>query len=248
LDTVSPPLFDPPLSAGDAVLFDMDGTLLMLPVAIDEVRDRLGDYHRRYGLDMTFRPLTDDLARAARRLHEMLPPAEARAAVRWARNTVEQAEVDAAPAAEARVGVVEALAELQLRGVAVGVVSNNTDRGVRAGLAAVGIDPAGLLTVVTRDDVPQPKPSPVGIELAARQLLRGGWQPTDGSRFVYVGDAPSDLFACQALDIGRFVPRLPRPSVIIVGGGRAGSGSLVGPDADAVAADDLEARDLLLGS
>ncbi len=239
--------FEPPLSAGDAVLFDMDGTLLMLPVAIDEVRDRLGEYHRRYGLDMAFRPLTDDLARAARKLRELLPPAEARAAIRWARTEVERAEVEASAEATARDGVVESLHELRARGVAVGVVSNNTGRGVRAALSAVGIDPGMLLTVVSRDDVPQPKPAPEGLEIAARQLMRAGWQPCAMSRFVYVGDAPSDLLACRALDTGRFVPALPRPTVIIVGGGRAGSGSLVGPDADAIAADDVEAKALLLG-
>ena len=68
---------DPPLGEGDAVLFDMDGTLLFLPVDIDSVRDRLSDFHRGYGLDMAFRPLTDDLSAAASRLEEMARTAHA---------------------------------------------------------------------------------------------------------------------------------------------------------------------------
>ena len=86
----------PALGYRDAVLFDMDGTLLFLPVDMDRLRGQLEQFHRRYGLNMTFRPLTDNLAEAARRLQKLLPRAEARAAIRWAQAQVAQAEVEAA--------------------------------------------------------------------------------------------------------------------------------------------------------
>lgn len=239
-------IIQPPLGEGDAVLFDMDGTLLLLPVDIDALRQRLADYHRRYGLEMNFRPLTDDLERAARKLREVLSPAEARAAAQWARAQVAQAEVDAVSRIEPRPGVIEALHVLRDRGARVGVVSNNTRRGIRAALEQVGIEPDGLATLVSREDVDRPKPAPDALDLGVRQLLDHGWQP-EGARLIYVGDAPSDLIAVRAMDPERLHVSLADPAVLIVGGGRAGSGSLVGDDADWVAPDDLSARRILTG-
>jgi len=237
---------EPSLGGDDVVLFDMDGTLLFLPVDIDALRQRLTEFHRRYGLDMTFRPLTDDLDRAERDLRDVLSPAEARAASQWARAQVAQTEVDAAIEAQPRPGVLDALAALTQRGVRVGVVSNNTRRGIRAGLKAVGVDPDRLQVVVSREDVDRPKPAPDTLDRAVRVLIRDGWEPANG-RLVYVGDAPSDLIAVRAMDLERIHPRMPAPVVIIVGGGRAGSGRLVGPGADRIVPDDLAAFDCLVG-
>ena len=238
----------PPLGPDDVVLFDMDGTLLFLPVDIEALRQRLTEYHQQYGLEMSFRPLTDDLGRAARKLRQLLPAAQSRAAILWARAQVSRAEEEAANQATTRDGVLGALRTLVERGVRVGVVSNNTRRGIRAAMREVGVEPDSLDVLVSREDVEQPKPSPDSLELAVRMLLRDGWEPAaDSSRVVYVGDAPSDLIAARALDTGRLHPRMPALSVLIVGGGRAGSGSLAGPGADWVVGDDAAAREILVG-
>jgi len=242
----------PPLGEGDAVLFDMDGTLLFLPVDIDAVRDRLTEFHRGYGLEMAFRPLTDDLSAAARRLEEMLSPAEARAAQRWARATVEQAEVDAAARVQPREGCLEALRVLVGRGVRVAVVSNNTRRGIRAALDAVGVDPDGLDALVSRDDVPSPKPAPDMIELTLRLLVEDGWDPVgtddDPARWWMIGDGPSDVMAATSCRTERVHPRMRRGGVVVVGGGLAGRGTLAGPGADHVISDDRAAFELLVGT
>jgi phosphoglycolate phosphatase-like HAD superfamily hydrolase len=243
---------DPPLGEGDAVLFDMDGTLLFLPVDIDSVRDRLSDFHRGYGLDMAFRPLTDDLSAAASRLEEMLSPAEARAAQRWARATVEQAEVDAAGRVQPREGCLGAFRLLVERGVRLAVVSNNTRRGIRAALQAVDIDPDGLDALVSRDDVHSPKPAPDMVELALRSLAAEGWDPVGDeerpARWWMVGDGPSDVMAATSCRADRVHPRLPRGKIVVVGGGLAGRGTLAGPGVDHVLTDDRAAFDLLVGT
>ncbi len=242
----------PPLGEGDAVLFDMDGTLLFLPVDIDAVRDRLAEFHRGYGLEMTFRPLTDDLSAAAGRLEELLSPAEARAAQRWARATVEQAEVDAASELRPREGALEAFRVLGERGVHRAVVSNNTRRGICAALEAVGIEPDGLGALVSRDDVPSPKPAPEAVELALRTLKAEGWDPVGDeeqpARWLMVGDAPSDVMAASSCRADKVHPRLTRPCIVVVGGGLAGRGSLAGPGADHVLTDDRALYDLLVGA
>lgn len=243
--------FDPPLGPADAVLFDLDGTLLFLPVDMAALRQRLEDFHRRHGIEMAFRPLTDHLAEAARRLREELSPAEARAAIHWAHGQVEQAEIDAAASVEPRAAAVEALLELQRRGAWTGVVSNNTSGGIRAALEAVGISPDSLSALVSRQDVDRPKPAPDSLELAVEILLDGGWdpgqQPDPVSRLLYVGDAPSDALAAASCEAGRLHPALERVEAVIVGGGRAGSGLLAAGEADHLVADDVELREWLLG-
>ncbi len=241
----------PPLGADDVVLFDLDGTLLFLPVDIAALRRRLERYHRRFGIEMPFRPLTDHLAEVARRLADELPEAEARAAIHWSRAQVEGAEVEAAAHAEARRGAVEALLELQRRGVWTGVVSNNTRGGIRAGLAHVGVDPDSLAVIVSRQDVAHPKPSPDSLEQAVARLLDGGWDPDAagdaGARLIYVGDAPSDAIAAERCRLARLHPALTRPDCVIVGGGRVGSGLLAGDVADHRVDDDAALRTMLLG-
>ena len=243
--------FHPPLGPGDAVLFDLDGTLLFLPVDMPALRQRLEDFHRRHGIEMAFRPLTDHLAEAARRLREELSPAEARAAIHWAHGQVEQAEIDAAASAEPRAAAVETLLELQRRGVWTGVVSNNTRGGIRAALEAVGIAPRSLKALVSRQDVPRPKPAPDSLELAVEILLDGGWdpgkEPDPASRLLYVGDAPSDALAATRCSLGRLHPSLDRPLCVILGAGRAGSGHLAEETADHLFAADVELREWLLG-
>jgi beta-phosphoglucomutase-like phosphatase (HAD superfamily) len=243
--------FEPPLGPGDAVLFDLDGTLLFLPVDMPVLRQRLEDFHRRHGIEMAFRPLTDHLAEAARRLREELSPAEARAAIRWAGGQVEQAEIDAAASAEPRAAAIEALFELQRRGVWTGVVSNNTRGGIRAALEAVGVSPDSLSALVSRQDVPRPKPAPDSLDLAIRTLLDVGWDPesTAGNppRLIYAGDAPSDALAAASCEAARIHTALEQVVAVIVGGGRAGSGLLAAGEADHIVADDAGLRTLLIG-
>ncbi len=244
---------DPPLDERDAVLFDMDGTLLFLPVDMDALRERLEGFHRRHGLEITFRPLTDDLETAARELERRLGPAEARAARRWAAAQVDRAEVEAAEDARPRAGVLAALRELRARGVRVGVVSNNTRRGIVAALDRVGVDPDDLSALVSRQDATRPKPDPEMVELAVRRLVDGGWRPAADAggaragRLVYVGDAPSDVMAVRRARLDHLAPTLRGVTVVIVGGGRAGTGLLAGPDVDLLAADDAQAFHLLTG-
>ena len=239
----------PSLGPDDAVLFDMDGTLLFLPVDMDALRAQLEEFHRRYGLDMAFRPLTDDLPTAARLLTEQLGAAQARAAIRWAQSHVGQAEVDAVANVRPRAAVIAALQALQERGVRVGVVSNNTRRGIRAALRAVGVEPDALVTLVSREDVTRPKPAPDAVMRAMDELRADGWEPGRlvPGRLVYVGDAPSDVQAVRMAGLEEPPWSLERPIVVIVGGGLAGTGALVGPEADHVVEGGEAARELLLG-
>jgi len=72
-----------------------------------------------------------------------------------------------------------------------GVVTNKPDAYTKPLLAALDLTPR-VATVVSGDRLPQRKPDPAPLQLAAREL---GLPP---SRCVYVGDAPRDIEAGRA--------------------------------------------------
>lgn len=98
-------------------------------------------------------------------------------------------------------GVVDMLADLQERGVALGIVTNKGRN--RTGRDLDPLDGRGtgrsmFTTVVTTEDTVERKPSPQPLLLG---LERGGWRAA-GS--VYVGDGPHDAVAAAAAGM-RFV-------------------------------------------
>lgn len=85
-------------------------------------------------------------------------------------------------------GVREGLYELRARGIKTGVVSNGKRRELELGLTITGL--LGLMdVVVSRDDVPQPKPSPMPYVQGATLL---GLKPQD---CFAIEDSPSGLNA-----------------------------------------------------
>lgn len=190
----------PPPRPGDAVLFDLDGTLLFLPVDVEGLRGTLRAFFLDRGVDLAFRPLLPKVDEALRLVLERRGQAEARAAERWAAGVIARAEVAASPQILPRRGALAALEALRGREIPVAVVSNNTRSGVETALAAVGVDPRSLAAVVSREDVPAPKPAPDGVLLALQVLEARGWAGAEGRarRAFLVGDAPADAEAARA--------------------------------------------------
>lgn len=87
--------------------------------------------------------------------------------------------------------VVEMLDTLHDNGYRLGVYTTATRRAATLMLATVGLA-ARFSTVVGGDEVREPKPAPLGLQLACRQL---GVSVTE---VAYVGDAEVDLRCAQA--------------------------------------------------
>lgn len=169
-----------------AVLFDLDGTLLTLPVAIEPVRERLRAELGARGYRGELRPILAAIEQASGQV--AATDDERRRLIAEARAAIDRAEVEAAASARATAGAAAVVAELGAGGVAVGIVTDNGRACVAPALATAGIE-ADWRVIVSRDDVAAGKPDPAGVVQAARALLPAGGQLT------LVGDSPRDIEA-----------------------------------------------------
>lgn len=168
----------------DAILFDLDGTL------IDTYRLYLESYRRALEPYLGYRPTVEEfIARG--------PSSEKRFLAGW----IGAGNADACHAAMVRhyaelhgalgegpyPGVREMLAALRAAGYPLGIVTGKGRHAWEVTEAALGLGP--FRVVVTDDDVASPKPDPEGLRLAAAEL------GVSAAECLYVGDSAGDLAA-----------------------------------------------------
>jgi len=173
------------LSRVQAVLLDMDGTLVDSDAAVER---SWRTFAAEYRVDPSRGPLSVPGLPAAgnvRRLRPDLSGEEAAAAAQHQLELeyVDVADVTAAPGAHAL------LAELDRLGLPWAVVTSADVRLAQIRLAAARITPALLVTI---DDVRHGKPDPEGYLLAARKL------GADPRRCLVVEDAEAGVAAGRA--------------------------------------------------
>lgn len=172
-----------------AVVFDMDGTLLYLPVDIEEARLRLARLFSPYGVSEPFRPILQRLHEAARWAGQRGGDAEALEGA--GRQILDDFELAAAAKARPTQGAREVLAALSGRSILLGLLTDNGRACVGPALAHAGLAEDAFSTIITRDDVAVPKPDPEGLRLC-HERLKGAeirW---------YVGDHAKDMQAGRA--------------------------------------------------
>jgi HAD superfamily hydrolase (TIGR01549 family) len=170
-----------------AIVFDMDGTLLRLDVDIEEVRLRLAALYAQHGVTRPFRPILRGIRDGA--VEAAARGADPAALERAGLAILDEWEVKGARSARARAGAADAISALRTRGVPLAIVTDNGRACVPVALEAAGIDAAAFSAVVTRDDVPAPKPDPAGLLRAADAV---------GTPLWYVGDHVKDMEAGRA--------------------------------------------------
>jgi phosphoglycolate phosphatase len=170
----------------DAVLFDHDGTLIdsldLVVAATNAVLVRHGAVPRDRATVVAGMVLP-----TGARLGALLGVAETRTQAALAEEFYRDA-ADHVGLARPYSGVPELIRRLRRRGVALGCVTSNQGALVRVILRAHGLD----LRVWGEEDIPQVKPSPSGLLLAARTL---GVPP---AACTYVGDSLVDAAAATA--------------------------------------------------
>ena len=201
-----------------AVAFDLDGTLVRLPVDIDAVRVRLASHFGRLGYSGGFWPVLPGIDTAAAQLGQT--DGERAEHRRQGRALIDEAELAAATTLQVCDGALPLLADLSARGIPLGIVTNNgracLGRCLESLEGAAWTDAA----LVTRDDA-RWKPAPEGVERAYEALLpRGG-------RLIYVGDSASDA---EAVSLARTGGRHIRMIGVQGGAGSAADLQLAGAD------------------
>jgi pyrophosphatase PpaX len=189
----------------EAVLFDLDGTL------IDTVELILTSF--RYATTQVLgAPLPDELLMrnvGVPLISQMreFSPEHADELLRVYREH-NAAHHDAM--ARAYPGTEEVLRLLQTLGMQMGVVTSKGTTMTRRGLDVFGLGPF-FDVVVTADDVDRHKPDPHPLEEAARGL------GVDVSRCAYVGDSPHDMqaaIAAGAVSVAALWGAFPREAVL----------------------------------
>lgn len=172
-----------------AVVFDMDGTLLRLPVDIVAARLRLAAYFHDLGVDVGFNPVLAGI-RSAARLAAKASGRDVDVLEREGRDILDGFEVAASRTAVSREGAAFVIGALRRRGVLLGLVTDNGRACVDPALTKVGLSPGVFRVVSTRDDVDLPKPHPQGLVRVAMVLGR--------ANLWYVGDHVKDMETVRA--------------------------------------------------
>jgi HAD superfamily hydrolase (TIGR01549 family) len=204
--------------APEAICADFDGTLAETRLDFGRMRQGVEALARGFGLrdgGPTPRYVLELIAHYAAELGE-----GSGAAARFRGECLRHLEgIELAAAAVGRPypGVAEAMAELQRRGICLGVVTRNSRVGVEAFLRR---HPLPCDALITRDDVIAVKPHPEHLRVALQAMGCGG------DRALMVGDHPTDMQCAAAAGLAAV-------GVLTSGSGeaalRAGGATLVIP-------------------
>ncbi|HEX7601903.1 MAG TPA: HAD family hydrolase [Polyangiaceae bacterium] len=181
----------PESSSIDAVLFDLDGTLVLSPIDFPAMRGAVRALATEEGvLEPLSAPDVLGLVREASELVRDRPRFCARADA-----AILELELEAARGARPAPGVETTLAALHRGGVRIGIVTRNA-RSVAAALLARFDLPHDVL--VAREDTPRPKPAPMHLRRAL--VLLG----VPKSRAVFVGDHAMDALGGRRAGLRTF--------------------------------------------
>ena len=187
---------------------DVDGTLLHLPVNIQQVREALADMFRPLGVDRPFVPLLQRVHEAAQDAAAPVGTETAKALVERAYRLITRFEVDAARRAEPAAGLATLVRALDQEPVV--LVSNNSAEAVRAALATCGLAPTRLASVIGRTPWRKAKPDPAPLLQAMGAVVPLPRQ------IICVGDRPVDMAMARATARTHVVARA-RASITAVG-------------------------------
>ncbi|TEU18478.1 MAG: HAD-IIIA family hydrolase [Anaerolineales bacterium] len=207
--------FGPDLGDIEAVLFDLDGTLVHLTIDFGRMRAEVKALLPQYGLSMEGRStlyileLIEDAVRELKAQDEE----RARAFRREAEAAIVAIELEAADEAQVYPEVPELLRRLRERGIRVAIVTRNCRAAVDRILAE---NPLVYDVLLTRDEVAAVKPDPEHLLTALRLV---GVEP---QRTLMVGDHPMDV------QVGRAVGA--RAAAVLTGVGTLERFSEVQPD------------------
>lgn len=181
------------------VLFDLDGTLLDTAPDMHYALELLMEEHGRAPLP--FAAVRDHVSHGSRALVQLgFPDLDEPAREGLKQRYLDLYAGNLCHRTGLFPGMGEILAEMEARGLRLGVVTNKPGWLTLPLLEALGLT-SRFVTIVSGDTLPQRKPSPEPMWHAARQA-RG-----EPRHFVYIGDAERDIAAGRAAGMYTLVAR-----------------------------------------
>lgn len=187
------------MTAAEAVVFDLDGTLIQSRIDYEEMRMRVVEILVASGapagdLDRS-RRVWEIVMGGERMLKELgLPPENLRPIMRRITEAMNAVELEAVDLAEAIPHAREALEALRGRGLGVGVATRSCNAYAVRSLELT--DLAGYVdALLARDDVEHPKPDPRHLLQVVEAL---GASPRTA---VYIGDTTTDLETAEGAGV-----------------------------------------------
>jgi phosphoglycolate phosphatase len=186
----------------EAILFDLDGTLISSPLNFSLMREGLEKILAHYGLNpLTFRPM--DLLETVEKAQGFLPQALRRFFRQEVETLFQRLELSAAQEAVAMEGARELLSSLLRKEIRMAIVTRNCRSAAltalyRSRMITEDFQPfvfGGELCLFSREDVPYPKPHPAHLFYA---LVRLQVSPDQSA---IVGDHPMDVVAGRRLGL-----------------------------------------------
>jgi len=203
----------------EAIMFDMDGTIVEYGIDYDLGRGRaLNRIREEIPGARGFRPDARSAREIVLGIAAEMGAEAAEAARRIVFEEYEAVEIEAARRVSPRADAIDTLRELRTCGYRLALVTNNSRRAVGLLLHRFPDLGSEFEVIVTRDDSGELKPGTAGLIMALRAL------GVRGERAIMVGDTPSDVRAGKrvgALTVG-------------VEGGAARAEDLLGAGADFV--------------
>lgn len=176
----------------EAVIFDFDGTLAILPINYDRMRKRLKALFSQFGIETDFHPLLDSISRARIKLQRKgvtsIDGIEKKAYA-----IIDEEELEAVKVAKPAPGTKDILHSLKERNIATAIVSRNGRKCINEFISKFNLPEPNL--IVSREDSKKLKPHPETIMMAMEQLKL---QP---QQLLIVGDSPNDIDAGKSLEI-----------------------------------------------
>lgn len=172
------------------IIFDLDGTILRLPINYKALREELKKIFKKFGIKSEFKPLLTSIDNSVSLIKKNFGVTIATKISLIAYKTLEKYELDAVRKSEMIYGAKRTLRRLKKLGFKLALFSRNGKAAVVKSLRKFGLRNY-FDVIVTRDDVKKQKPHPEALHKILEYLK------IKPSQALVVGDHPYDIMAAK---------------------------------------------------
>ncbi|MGH9879087.1 MAG: HAD family hydrolase [Nitrososphaerales archaeon] len=176
------------------VIFDLDGTILNLPINYDNLRKELKTMFKPFGVEMEFKLILDSIKTALSTIRQNQGTQKFEEISMNVYRVLEKYETDAAHEAKVISGAEKTLAKLKQLDLKLAIFSRTGRSAVVGSLKTTGLEKYFDL-IMAREDTTEQKPSSEGLEKILTML------GVKSDEAIVVGDHIFDIMAAKEIGI-----------------------------------------------